>query len=408
MSDSKKEGNVGIFLVYLIAMYGMFVDGRIILFESKGILISSVVSQLLLVLYIVATTQFIRKVLTKLFSEITTVYLFAFIFYYAISIMLVVNNYSEDLLKIVIILIPGILFGALLNRSSYTPLLENRSNFKRNMIRNKYAYYAAIAIFYAFIFQQYLSYLVFGYSVEKGFITVNNSYYQSVGDFSIIMYCGLLSIREYHGKREGIVDQLSTKYILLLLLEMLLLVLLLQMIGSNKGPLTIIFIGISFIFLKSRKSTKKVFRMSIAVISLVLFGYTAFVLGMIDIMLFSNLRLVSETLNVGLIGNSSLTSRTDQVLSMAYDQVTSNFIFGNVSIENYIHSSIISIQTHLGLIGTIMFWSFIVLKLRKIYKSGSDPLAWSISLSIIFVSIISSAFWWLPLWVAVGFIWMRK
>jgi hypothetical protein len=103
-----------------------------------------------------------------------------------------------------------------------------------------------------------------------------------------------------------------------------------------------------------------------------------------------------------------VTSRIDQVVEGGLEQMNRNWIFGDLSIEEYMHSSLVSIQTHLGLLGSLLFWLFVGIQSYFIYFKSKDKLAKSITLPIVIVSIISSAFWWLPLWFVIGHIYMRK
>jgi hypothetical protein len=84
------------------------------------------------------------------------------------------------------------------------------------------------------------------------------------------------------------------------------------------------------------------------------------------------------------------------------DQFLNAPIFGDISYKNYMHSSLLSIQTHLGMIGSLLFWTFVVSQLLQIYRRPGNEGLKVIALPILFVSIISSFFTWGPLWFLIG------
>lgn len=256
------------------------------------------------------------------------------------------------------------------------------------------------------IYQTYLLY-VNKLGMALVLVTVNNEYYQDLGDYFIIFYCGWLAVRENNLSRQQQTDRSYFFFILIILIEMAIYVLFMQLIGSNKAPLTIVAIGLSYLYFISAGSLTFRLRQLAVILLIVTVGVTAFSIY-IDPEVISSLRYFNEAESNGFDNNSSITSRWDQFAVLGTEQLNNNWIFGDFSIENYIHSSLITIQTHLGLIGSFLFWGFIATQSYLIYFRSKDNFAKAVTAPIVLVSIISSAFWWLPLWFVIGFIYMRN
>jgi hypothetical protein len=191
------------------------------------------------------------------------------------------------------------------------------------------------------------------------------------------------------------------------MIEIVISVLFLQIIGSNKAPLTVVAIGLFYLYFSSEGILMYRLRQLAAIFLISTVGLLAF-LGFVDPEIISSLRYFNEAELNGFSNNSSISSRWDQLVGEGTYQLNNNWLFGDLSIENYIHSSLITIQTHTGLIGSLMFWMFFIVQGYYIYFRRDDKFLKSVTLPIVFVSIVSSVFWWLPLWFLAGLIYARK
>jgi hypothetical protein len=404
------ETNIfGKLIIVLTGLYGIHIYGQIILFESRGILPSAFVANWILLFLVFILNNTTRQIIGQSIFYWHKFVIIIFLGYYVFSsIFHGDNSIRTNFIILETIIIPGFMLGIVsnLNYNQLVPFQRFVKALNSDVNAKRIYYISAFLVFFFFYYQAYLFY-VNKLELTLALNTVNNEFYQDFGDYFIVFYCGWLSLRENNRSR---VNEKNGSYILftfLMLLEMIFAVVFLQLIGSNKAPLTIVLIGLSYILfsISSEKRLKKK-QLSVLLLFILLIPIVVFLFE--DPELLNNLRFFREASVDGIAGNSSLTSRLDQFLTIGFDQINRNWFFGDLTIENYIHSSLITIQTHLGIIGSFLFWIFVLLNSYFIYFKSNDRVAKSITIPILLVSIISSAFWWLPLWFLIGFIYMRK
>lgn len=105
-------------------------------------------------------------------------------------------------------------------------------------------------------------------------------------------------------------------------------------------------------------------------------------------------------------GFASIVSRAD-LLEDSTGQFSINIVFGELAADNiasspgeYLHS-VFAVQSHLGLVGSTLFFVFLALKLRYLYSSGPDIKKW-ITPPILTVAVLATFFTWQPLWFLIG------
>lgn len=404
------ENNIfGKLIIVFIGLYGIHIYGQIILFENKGVLPSTFVAVwfLLFMVFILNTTT--RQLIGQSVYYWHKFLILIFLVYYFISSLLHGGNFfSINLTILKTIIFPGFMLGIVsnLNYNKLVPFQRFIRALNKNENVKLIYFFSGFVVLIFFYYQAYLFYIN-KIELTLALITVNNEFYQDFGDYFIIFYCGWLALCESYRNSLNESQRSYILFTLFVILEMIFAVIFLQLIGSNKAPLTIILIGLSYLYY-SIPSEKRLKRRQISVLLSFLILVPIAVFLFVDPELLNSLRFFGETSVEGIAGNSSITSRIDQFLSTGLDQINRNWFFGDLTIENYIHSSLITIQTHLGIIGSFLFWIFVLLNSYFIYFKSNDRVAKSITIPILLVSIISSAFWWLPLWFLIGFIYMRK
>jgi hypothetical protein len=300
-------------------------------------------------------------------------------------------------------ILPGFLLGILGNVDYSRSILLGKFLRKRRheKVKIKYLKIVLISVFLFVIYQISLYQIDF----NSVLFTVNNSLYQSIGDYYIIFYCGLLAIRE-NAINSSLTGRISFTSSITVVVEILISVFFLQLIGSNKASLSILIMGSLYLYYSGSSSLKSRFRQLFALVITFILGYIVW-FKYFDLDMISGLRFFREAQDDSVLNNSSWVSRVDQ-WSKSDDLFAGNLIFGDINNINYLHSSIATIITHAGLIGTLFFSWFFVVQGYYIYFRRDDKLLKSVTLPIIFVSVISSVFWWLPLWFLVGLMYARK
>ena len=109
-----------------------------------------------------------------------------------------------------------------------------------------------------------------------------------------------------------------------------------------------------------------------------------------------------------LLENQSLIDRINIFLDTGIDQLSINPLFGNLGAEHivgssgdYIHS-IISVQSHLGIIGSLFLLGYLIHRLFRIYAIEGRSVLKMITPPILFISIIGTFFTWFGFWFLMG------
>lgn len=400
---------LGKILTLLIGMYGVHVYGQFVLFDNKGFLISTFVALWFLLISVIFFVNPIQQVVNQSYKSWNKRLIILFICYFLVSSFF---NYDKNLglniSNFFTTILPGFLLGVIFY-SDYDKMLFKIKCLKRlNSPKavKKLFFLLGILSFLFITYQLYLFYLN-KLSLTLSLITISNDYYQDLGDYFIIFYIGWLSIRDNY--RKSLIEEKRSYFLFTLtaIFEIIVAVIFLQIISSNKAPLAILLIGFSYLLFSF--PSKFIFRLHQFFSILVVFIIVFFLISTyVDEEALSSLRFFGEANSTGITQNSSVSSRLDQVVEIGLSQISNNLLFGDIGISDYMHSSIISIQTHLGVIGSILFWTFLIFQCYQVYFISKDNLLKSITLPIIIVSSISSVFWWFPLWFVLGSLFIRK
>lgn len=206
-----------------------------------------------------------------------------------------------------------------------------------------------------------------------------------------------------------------------------------QLIGSNSGLASIagfLIMFLSFIFIVLSKQAKKN-KMSIRLKNIlfgwigkkILIGITLALLTTGVFLAYFLFALGLKTTDFRIFGfssgsNSSMDSRLDILQKNYIEQASYNPIFGNTQVDvlttgegNYAHS-LISIFSHLGLIGTCIFTLLLLFLYREITKNYVNNSLYDtpkfrlfrlLSLGLLLLYALLTAFMtWMPLWFAIG------
>lgn len=409
MSQIAENNSIGKLIVLIMGMYGVHIYGQYILFDNKGFLISTFVALWFLLISLMVFINPIQQIITQAYRNWNKFLIILFIWYFLISSFFNYDkNFGVNFSNFFSTIFPGFLLGVIFYCDYDRMLFKNKLLQRLNSSKSAKILFIWLGIisFFFIAFQLYLFYLN-KLSIAASLITISNNYYQDLGDFFIIFYIGWLSIRENYRKNLIEDNRSYFWFTLTVIFEIIVAVIFLQIISSNKAPLVIFLIGFSYlIFNFPKKFILKLRQLfSTTVVLLILFFL---IRNYVDEGTLSKLRFFGETDSADITQNSSISSRSDQVLEIGLNQIGNNVIFGDIGISEYMHSSIISIQTHLGLIGSLLFWTFIIFQCYQIYFKSKDSLVKSVTLPIIIVSSISSVFWWLPLWFVLGLLYIRK
>lgn len=107
---------------------------------------------------------------------------------------------------------------------------------------------------------------------------------------------------------------------------------------------------------------------------------------------------------------SSITSRVAIFEEIGLTHLGYAPLMGNLGVEHFFGSpggylhSILSVQSHLGIIGSILIFSFIFLSSYKLYFRSSNTTLKALYFPIIFMSFIGVFFTWTVLWFLIGMI----
>ncbi len=108
------------------------------------------------------------------------------------------------------------------------------------------------------------------------------------------------------------------------------------------------------------------------------------------------------------IAGASIQSRLQILLESGLQQLAVNPLTGDLAADEivghpngYIHS-ILSVQSHLGIIGSILLFCFLTERLIKLYRSNGNAVLKVVTPPIMLMALIGTFFIWMPLWFLVG------
>ena len=386
-------------------MYGVHVYGQIVLFESKGFLLSTFVVLWLIILLSFFLNNLFQQFYTITSNSMSKKMLLFFIGYTFLNSLINIwfsgNTYS--MVFIFSIILPAFLLGFLCN-------VEHLRNFILKRILLKIKYEKRVNIYLTIISTSSLLFIIYQISLYRldfnfGLFSFNNEFYQSIGDYYIILYCGMLGIRDNSTNSSSTI-RTSFRFNFIIIVEIVFSIFLLQLVGSNKAPLTIVLIGFLYLYYNVTDTLKYRFRHLLNLFIIFILIYI-FCLRVLDLDMVSGLRFFSEAQDESILNNSSWVSRISQ-WSEAEEIFSENLFFGDINSVYYIHSSIATLLSHTGLIGFMLFSMFFGVQVFHIYFRRNDKFLKAITLPIVFISVISSVFWWLPLWFLSGLMYARK
>jgi len=231
--------------------------------------------------------------------------------------------------------------------------------------------------------------------------------YQAFGGYALLVFIGALKIIHYYLKQK------RDYYIIFCFIVILLgfvFSILLALVGSNKELVTVILILLmcviyakpkNYLIINNKIRLKILFLISI----LLLCGTFTFYVSGLEL---PHLRIFGFSQNTSLLENESLVSRIDIFMNTGIDQLSINPLFGNLGADyivgqpgSYIHS-IISVQSHLGMIGTFLLLGYLLHRFYRLYVNDGRSVLKIITPPILFISFIGTFFTWLVFWFLVG------
>jgi hypothetical protein len=232
---------------------------------------------------------------------------------------------------------------------------------------------------------------------------ISNDYYQAFGDCVTIAYVCVIALQ---------VSSMATKrgsmrafalFAGLVVVQAGLVFFTAQSVSSNKTVVAVGLISVAALYRcwpRRRSVTAGVAAVATAVVIVLAARFVLEAAGFpsIDVTQF-------RILNYGdgaFYQNDSVLSRWELFRDYGMRQLLGAPVFGDITITSYQHSSVLSVQTHLGLVGSVLFWGFILLQLRQLRPHGGNGGLRVIALPLLFVSAISSFFTWGPLWFLLG------
>jgi hypothetical protein len=108
------------------------------------------------------------------------------------------------------------------------------------------------------------------------------------------------------------------------------------------------------------------------------------------------------------VANRSLQARLQILMESGAEQLSLNPLLGDLAADHvvgnpggYIHS-IVSVQSHLGVIGSILLFGFLLERLIFLYRSRGNLILKAITPPIMAMAVFATFFTWMPLWFLIG------
>jgi hypothetical protein len=390
-------------LILLISVYCVYINVILIIIEDKGALLSTFSAMWAIILLFFITTGSVSLILSRRSVYTHKILLVLFCLYMLVNSLFYVDYYSLYFSIYIAVLIPFFILGIIYQSKNLTLLPFGLIVQPLIKILSKPKGYFLVLFISLGILGLSIWYVTTYRAYNLGqLVTIKNEYYQSLGDFYTILYISWLGYRHAIIEKASEIQGNKVKVsLIVLVLEAAFSIFFLQLFGSNKASLAVILIALFYIYYLN---TGGIYKTASFIAKTALLVVTMLVISnYIDERLLNNLRLFNELNESSILHNSSITSRVEQFKNDSILQFEQGWIFGDLSIAgDYMHSSILSIQTHLGFTGTLLFWSYVLLSLYVVYFTKKDIILKSITIPILFVSTISSVYWWSPLWFLLG------
>jgi len=305
------------------------------------------------------------------------------------------------------------------------------SNDKKELKKIVYIYLLYILLHSYFLIDTY-AYLIQG--VRNDFFTlVDVSGHQRSASFLVMNFIFMSALFIHirllsHDKFKKIIFLSS----MILYVNMLIAIILSQLIGSNNGAVTItgiLFLTIliqislsfkehSYILFKYNLKPQSLFfglasRKLYASIFILLVSFMLFALL---VMLFLNIERNTFRIFECSGGLSPMTSRISSYNNFLV-QFNVSPVFGNIIVDRlttgdgtYVHNTIVSLLTHLGLVGFFIFMFYIILSFKELYidnqylfvTNGLRIYYTLLFMGVFSIAVIGTFFTWSPLWFLFG------
>lgn len=297
------------------------------------------------------------------------------------------------------------------------------------------SYSALVMILFAYAFKEhYLNVR------EDLFLVQDRVIYQRPGDFLFMQFMissVMIVLAKFFSNSLGVVEKLVLNLfgLIIYISTALIMMMLSQLIGSNSGFaaiggltfVTLVYYSISGNVKFKRGALSYKFKnillgsvgkilcrhAFVVVIAFIVVGFVVLSYLPIDI---SSFRIVGFGKGV----STSITSRVGIFKNNFVDQFAYNPIFGNIEVQiattgedgTYVHS-LLSILTHLGLVGFLIFLALLTAIYFELIGTSSTgesyydnrPLAFfrlMVLAAVIVFALVSAFFTWMPLWFSVG------
>jgi hypothetical protein len=386
-----------------VAMYGAHVAHRYAVYGDKGKFISDVAATALALLIGFSNRGPSSQLLHGAINRSSNLPLVVFISYFFLMLCLspaYIGYYTRIIFDIGVFFLLGVLYSSRCSAGSVFGIIESRLSTKATEVK------AGIGAIFFFTMASQLTSSVENLGVSSILLSIGNDYYQSLGDYFVIAYLSWLGFRQ-RSEEGGASDPSSYLGVLLLVIEVIASVLFLQFYGSNKASLVVVLSGCLFFYYYSLKNLTKAVIAFIALLLPVSLALTE----LFDQNILSGFRFFRELSQGSLLENTSWVSRAEQFYGEGLEQLQLAPLLGDLTIaDEYLHSSVLSLQTHLGIIGSLLFWLYFAIKLYKLHSQvyQNDFGIKLMALPIVGVSVISSAFWWPPLWFIAGALFLNQ
>lgn len=411
LTDNRCQPAFGAFIIFLYALYGAYISSLYILDGDKKDWPSAdfyIFVTVILLLGLTSLGQLIFQKIAKLDKK-SILMLLLFIY---ILIRLITGNREESIIDFGTLIkdigmnfITGFIAFSIIK--SRIPVMSKLTDGTQTFKRIKRMAVTCTIIFIGLNFYfltTFLNISMFDFFSTFKMANINNDYYQDFGDYLTIAFCCLVSLQLVYLKNSARSNTAFYVFVFAIIIQAMIAFISVQTVNSNKSALVIVLVSALAIYAAKPKdwlikdnrfSIKEILGLAVLLIAVfIMYKY----MPELD---FSQLRIFDYG-ESSLIQNSSIQSRWELLIEQGVDQLSIAPVFGDLSIRSYIHSTLISVQTHLGIIGSLLLWSFLLPQLFHIYLHGGNEGLKAIALPIVFVAIISSFFTWGPIWFLLG------
>lgn len=244
--------------------------------------------------------------------------------------------------------------------------------------------------------------------------------YQIFGDYAALTFICISLLVDRHLRRPALASPtIAAGWLAIVCVLSCAFFILNQIAGSNSGATLVVLFSLinivifiyQYVSRTNRSASALMVFVPVVVIIVVVFVYIMTKLPPIRIMNFNRASSVansSDLISKITTFNSSISGRLSILADTGVDQLRYSPFWGNLGVEKllerpggYIHSAI-SIQTHLGFVGSILFLLYFGAKMASVFRRHPEPVLVAAVTTILLLALASAFFTWLPLWFAVG------